>query len=72
MKLFEHQKKALDQTEHLNRVALPEFEGLYWIDTKGNIFNSKGVMKPWEHNGKQPYFVIGLRKGGKTHKYLVH
>lgn len=72
MKLFSHQVNALEQTKDLNRVAIPGFEGVYEIDTKGNVFNSKGVMKPWNHNGKQPYFVIGLRKVGKTHKYLVH
>ena len=62
----------LNLTEGLNRVAVPGFEGLYEIDTLGNVFNSRGVMKPWEHNGKQPYYQIGLRKEKKSHKYLIH
>ena len=29
-------------------------------------------MKFWEHNGKQPYFMISLCKNGKAKKFLVH
>ena len=72
MKLFPHQDEVLRLTEDRNRVAVPGFERLYEIDTNGNVFNSKGVMKPWMHSGKQPYHVIGLRKNNKTHKFLVH
>lgn len=72
MNLYPHQIDVLDRTQKFNRVAIPSFEGLYEIDTDGNVYNSKGVMKPWMHNGKLPYFVIGLRKNNKTYKCLIH
>lgn len=35
------------------------------------IFKGK-ILKPTEHNGKQPYFYVSLSNGGKIRKYLVH
>lgn len=55
-----------------DKKSIPGFEGIYWIDSCGNVYNSKGIMKAWEHNGKQPYYQIGLRKDGKSYKFLVH
>ena len=31
--------QVLDQTKDLNRVAVPGYEGIYEIDSKGNVFS---------------------------------
>lgn len=69
IKLFKHQEDALEQTKDQSRVAIPGFEGIYEIDTNGNIFNSKGIMKPHKKNG---YLAINLTKGGVQKHFYVH
>ena len=86
MKLFPHQQEALNVTEGQNRVAVKGFEGLYEVDTQGNVFSVDRIihdvkcdrlfrgkmLKPTEHNGKQPYFYVSLCKNGKSTKQMVH
>jgi hypothetical protein len=45
------------------------YEGLYWIDAKGNVFNSKGIMKPHQKNG---YLAINLYKDGNMKHFYIH
>ena len=48
---------------------IPGYEGLYWIDSKGNIINrANHIMKQTEtKNG----FIIELRKNGQREKVLI-
>ena len=69
MKLFPHQDEVLNLTEGRNKVAVPGFEGLYEIDTLGNVFNSRGVMKPHKKNG---YLAINLSNGGVQKHFYIH
>lgn len=49
------------------------YEGLYEVSNLGRIRNKSHYhISYWEHNGKQPYFRVGLSKDGKVKKYLVH
>ncbi len=38
MNLFNHQVKALEETNEFNKVAIKGYEGLYEIDEYGNVF----------------------------------
>jgi len=47
------------------------YNGNYWIDTSGKVFNVKRnkYMKPTESKG---YLQVGLSKNGKQKKYSIH
>ncbi len=51
------------------KVAVLGFEGLYEIDVDGNIYNSKGIMKPYKKNG---YLAINLTKCGVVKHFYIH
>lgn len=74
MELFPHQVCGLKLTEgHTNCAWVVGYEGMYSVDESGNVYSTRsGQLKPWEHNGKQPYFIVSLRKNGSTSKRLVH
>lgn len=57
----------------LNEVWKPikGYEGLYEVSNLGRIRRNV-IMKFWEHNGKQPYYCVGLSKNGKIKHFLVH
>jgi hypothetical protein len=48
------------------------FEGLYKISTLGNVYSykMKKQLKPYNHNGK--YFLVSLRKNGRTFYRYIH
>lgn len=52
--------------------AINGYDGIYEISDRGRVRGKHGILKAWEHNGKQPYYVVGLSKNGKSHNYLVH
>ena len=74
MKLFPHQIDGLKQTEgHPNCAWVKGYEGQYFVSPAGNVYSIRtGKLKPWKHNGKEPYFMVSLSKGGKVKKVLVH
>ena len=48
---------------------IPGYEGLYWIDSAGNVLNrSKHYMKPI--NTDKGY-MVELRKDGQRERFLV-
>jgi hypothetical protein len=49
-----------------------EYEGIYEVSNTGKVRGRHGELKPWLHNGKVPYKVIGLCKQGKSKKRFVH
>jgi hypothetical protein len=47
------------------------YEGLYQVDTEGNVFNRHGrKMKPCKQN--RGYLILGLHKDNKTQVHTVH
>lgn len=78
MQLFEHQTAALNATKDLNRVAIAGFEGLYEIDTGGNVYSllqtrsrRKGILK--QYPNENGYMKVNLYdKDGKCKKKYVH
>jgi hypothetical protein len=53
-------------------IDISGYEGLYSIDSHGNIMSliRNAIMNLYKDNGN--YYVIDLRKEGKTKRYLVH
>lgn len=56
----------------MNRKPIVGFEGLYEIDTAGNVYSvrTKKTLKPWE-NGIG-YLKVNLYRDGKQHKRYIH
>lgn len=74
MKLFPHQYVVLNDTKQYNLMKpIPGYEN-YLVDPDGNVYSKKThkILKGTEHNGKQPYFYVSLRKNGKTKKIFIH
>lgn len=78
MKLYVHQGAALKATEGLDRVAVVGFEGLYEVDTLGNVYSivqtasrRKRTLKSYPNeNG---YMKVNLYdENGKCKKKYVH
>lgn len=74
--LMDHQKQALADTAQYNRCAIKGYEGLYEIDTEGNVYSvittssrRKRVIKPHIKNG---YLAVDLTdyNGICKHHYL--
>lgn len=72
-----HQQKVLDQTEDCNRVAVKGFEGLYEVDTNGNVYSliqnnsrRKGILKSYSMNGYRKVNLYDL--SGKCKKKYIH
>jgi hypothetical protein len=63
---------------HQSEVALVDFikgyEGRYCVSGVGTVVNvnTYKMLKPTEHNGKQPYYYVTLSKNGKTKKVFIH
>lgn len=56
----------------MNLYPVKDYED-YMIDESGVIYSKKGYpLKYWKNSGKRPYFMVSLRKDGKTYKCLVH
>lgn len=51
--------------------AVIGYEGLYWIDEEGNVFNKKGHKRKTSLN-RQGYPYIILCKGGKITTITIH
>lgn len=48
---------------------IPGYEGLYWIDSAGNVLNrSKHYMKPIKTDKG---YMVELRKDGQRERFLV-
>jgi len=47
------------------------YEGLYEVSSAGRVRREE-LLTFWEHNGKQPYYMVGLSRNGKVKKHLVH
>lgn len=49
---------------------IPEYEGLYWIDSSGNVLNrSNHYMKPIQTDKGT---MVELRKAGQRERLYVH
>lgn len=77
-KLYDHQKKALQETKDKTHVAIEGYEGLYEIDQMGNVYSivttnsrRKGIIKP-QDNSKGYLRVTLFDKNGKGRKHYVH
>jgi hypothetical protein len=76
--LYPHQKGALQQTEDKNKVAIEGFEGLYEIDTQGNVYSilqtrsrRKGILKQYQN--EHGYMKVNLYDlQGRCKKKYVH
>lgn len=77
LNFMQHQQKALDLTENFNRCAVKGFEGLYEVDTNGNVYSliqttsrRKGMLKSYNMNG---YRKVNLYdQNGKCKKKYIH
>lgn len=74
--MFEHQKKALELTENQNKCSVKGYEGLYEVDTDGNVYSCltnktrrKGILKPYVKNG---YLAVNLYINNKCKHYYIH
>ena len=72
-----YQKGALERTEGFNRCDVKGFEGIYEIDTRGNVYSllqnrsrRKGLLKSYSMNGYQKVNLYDL--SGKCKKKYVH
>ena len=78
MELFKHQQEALEQTKDLNRVAIPGYEGIYEIDSKGNVFSILQTSSRRKRRLKDYPNEAGYRKvnlydlNGKCSKKYIH
>ncbi len=78
MQFYTHQKEALDQTEGLNRVAIPGFEGIYEIDRNGNVFSilqtsSRRIRQLKDYPNESGYRKVNLYDlDGKCSKKYIH
>ena len=78
LKLFPHQKEALDLTAEYNKCAVKGFEGLYEVDELGNVYSivhnahrRKRVLKPYTN--ERGYLKVNLYDSdGKCKKKYVH
>lgn len=77
LKFMPHQQKALVWTENFNRVAIKGFEGLYEVDTNGNVYSliqnnsrRKGILKSYSMNGYRKVNLYDL--SGKCKKKYIH
>lgn len=67
--LLPHQQEVLKQTDGLNRVTIRGYEGLYEIDSNGNVYFCKGILKPHVKNG---YLAVNLTKNKICKHYYIH
>ena len=69
--LLPHQKDVLALSKNRNRVSVKGYEGLYDIDTFGNIYTVKynKPLKPYIKNG---YLAVNLYKDKKCKHYYIH
>lgn len=53
---------------------IPNYEGFYSINQKGEIFSIRNnrIIKPFLGKGKRTYYRIELNVKGKAKKYFVH
>jgi hypothetical protein len=78
MKLFTHQRQALEATKNYNRVAIKGFEGLYEIDAFGNVYSivhnahrRKRILK--QYPNENGYMKVNLYDiNGKCKKKYIH
>lgn len=76
--LFQHQIDALAETQHLNKVPIKGYEGLYEIDDLGNVYSivhnahrRKRVLKQYQN--ERGYMKVNLYDhDGKCKKRYVH
>lgn len=47
------------------------YEDLYEVSNLGRVRRTE-LLTFWKHNGKQPYYMVGLSKNSKSKKCLVH
>lgn len=73
---YPHQQKELEETKDLSKVAIKGYEGLYEVDSEGNVYSSitttsrrKGLIKPYVKNG---YLAINLYKDRKCKHFYIH
>ena len=50
---------------------IKEYEGIYSIDTDGNVYNSKNEKKKWKINSNG-YARVELHKNGNRKQFRVH
>ena len=69
--LLPHQKDVLALSKNRNRVSVKGYEGLYDIDTFGNIYTVKynKPLKPYIKNG---YLAVNLYKDKKCKHHYIH
>ena len=78
IKLYNHQSEALRVTADKNRVAVKGYEGLYEVDTSGNVYSviqgrsrRKGILKQYQN--ERGYMKVNLYDvSGKCKKKYVH
>lgn len=78
MQFYEHQKLALEQSKDSSRVAVIGYEGLYEIDSQGNVYSivqscSKRKRQLKDYSNKSGYRKVNLySKDGKCSKKYIH
>lgn len=78
LNLYEHQKEALALTNGYNRCAIKGYEGLYEIDTQGNVYSirhtrSRRVKKLKPYPNENGYMKVNLYdEFGKCKKKYIH
>lgn len=72
IKLYEHQKKALELSEGMNKVTIPGYEGLYEIDERGNVYSVLRQKQVNAHPNSAGYLRVNLYKNGHYKKYFIH
>ena len=78
IQLYPHQTKALEETKQFNRVSVVGYEGIYEIDSSGNVFSilsdahrRKRKLKQYQNDlGYMKVNLYGL--DGKCKKKYVH
>lgn len=78
MKLYRHQREALEMCKGKNRVAVKGYEGLYEIDRNGNVYSivndqhrRKRCLKQYQN--ERGYMKVNLYdENGKCKKKYVH
>ncbi len=76
--LFNHQVKALEETNEFNKVAIKGYEGLYEIDEYGNVFSilqssSRRKRQLSDYSNNLGYRKVNLYDmNGKCSKRYVH
>lgn len=73
MSLFSHQMDVLKQLEPYSRCAVVGYEGLYEIDTQGNVYSIRKARQLKDYQNELGYRKVNLYDfNGKCSKKYVH